>query len=78
MGHNIDAADHFIQVVIHQDRHNRAEDFFLHDRVGKCYVIHNRRFNTERFALRISAVYNFLFIDQTRDSVKMLFIDDLP
>ena len=78
MGHDVDTSDHLIQIVIYQDRHNRPEDFFLHNRIGKCYIIHNRRFNTERFTVRISSVYHLLFIDQTHDTVEMLFINDLP
>ena len=77
MGHGINSADNLLQAVIGQDRHKRTEDFFLHDPVRKGYIVKDRRFNLECFPVSLSALYNFLLIDQPKNTVKMFFIDDL-
>ena len=68
----------FFQTVKYQNRHEGTEDLFLHHRIGKTYVVKDRRFNTP---VSSGQSYlpgtTFLFIDQPKDPVKVFFVDDL-
>lgn len=77
MGHGIDFMDHLIQMVKYQDRHNGAENFFLHNRIGEGDIVQDGRLNTEAFPVCLSAVHKLILIHQSQKPVKMLFVDDL-
>ena len=47
MRHAVDPLDHFLQIVKYQDRHHRAENFFLHNRIGEAYIVQDHRFYTK-------------------------------
>ncbi len=77
MRHGVDSGDYFFLTVEYQHGHEGTEDLFLHHRVGKTYVVKDRRLNTQCLPVRVTSLDHFLFIDQPKDPVKVLFIDDL-
>ena len=76
MGHGIDTVNYFVQTVKSQDWHDRSEDFFLHDSIREGYIVQDSGFNAECFPVRISAMHDFLFVNQSQYPVKMFFIND--
>lgn len=78
MRHGVDPVNHFFQTVKYKDRHNRAEDLFLHNRIRKGDIIQNGRFDAESFPVGVSSVDSFPFFNQSQNPVKMFFIYDFP
>ena len=77
MCHGIDLCYGTSERVIGEDRKYRTEDFLLHDRIFEGYVIKNRRLDLKCFTVGTTAADSFGRIDQTVDTVEMLFVDDL-
>ena len=75
--HGIDFVDCLIKRVIGQNRKYRTEDFFLHDRIVKGYMIHDGRFDFQCCTITFSTEDNLGGIYQFCNTVKMLFIDNL-
>ena len=65
------------RIVKDQDRHDGAENLFLHHCVVKSDVIHDRRFDFQRVPVGISTVNHFFRIDQACNAVEVFFVDDL-
>src|SRR5699024_9117292 len=75
MRHGIDFTDHVIQVVKCQNRHERSEDFLLHDCILKGHMIQNRRLDAECFPIEVSTMHNLFLVNQPKNPVKMFFVD---
>ena len=78
MRHTAKPADGFLQRVEGEHRQDRTENLLLHDSVPKAYAGENRRCDLQGLWIGIAACDDLLRVDQTCDSVEMLFVDDLP
>ena len=72
-----DVVDHVQRVFVLQDGEDRAEDLLLHHRIVRCDVRQDRWFDLQQIFVQPSAVDGLRRIDQGRDAVEMLFVDDL-
>ena len=71
MGHGTDIIHGFINRIVSQNRKNRSEDFFLHDSVRKCDIIHNRWLKLQSMMVESAAIDHFVVINQSKQPVKM-------
>ena len=77
MGHGLNLGDSFIRCLVSQHWQNRAKDLLSHNGILEGNVIHNRRSNLQTFRVGFSTDYNFRWIYQRTDTLKMFLIDDL-
>ena len=77
MGHGLDLTDGFIKCLVSEHWQNRAKDLLTHDGILEGYVIHDRRSNPQMFRVGFSTDYNFRWIYQRADTLKMFLIDNV-
>ena len=73
----VDGLNHVVNRVKSQDRHDWAENLFLHDRILPGNTIHNSRFDFVDMVIKMAAMNNFTRIDESGYTVKMPFADHL-
>ena len=73
----IDPGECILKFFIRQYWQDGTKNLLLHGRIFPFYVIQHSRFDPQIFPVKISTTDHFILIYQTKQTVKMLFVNDL-